>query len=95
MIDWKLLELFGSSDVVTEVKYLATASDNQNSVQSEGYWKFAKPINLAPETLEIDLIRELDKDATIIKDNLNAQLAVKPLSIAIKPWEKPIFKVNF
>ena len=37
---WSILDIFGTSELVDEVKFSLKASDEENSVETEGYHKF-------------------------------------------------------
>ena len=98
--NWKVLEMYGTTEACKEVKYFVVATDGENSVETQGQWTFKEPLKLFPEMLEVDVITYLNNDCVqndvnIIKLALDNQLqALKQLNISKKPWEKPTFKPN-
>lgn len=97
---WKVLEIFGDDEVITEVKYFIVAKDGVNSVESEGYYTFKEPMKVFTEMLEVDVENYLDTDSmqngiNLIKSALDQQLVnLGKVTVAKKPWEKPTFKLK-
>lgn len=97
---WKVLEIFGDDEVITEVKYFIVAKDEVNSVESEGYYTFKEPMKVFTEMLEVDVENYLDADSmqngvNLIKSGLDQQLVnLGKVTVAKKPWEKPTFKLK-
>ena len=92
--------MYGDNEVIIEVKYFVIASDEQNSVESEGYWTFKTPVKSFEDMSETNVINALESDAIqgdvcVIKSGLESQLLnLKSSKIAKKPWEKPTFKLK-
>ena len=97
---WKVLEIIEEADEITQIKYSVTASDNDNSVTTEGFWTFKDKTHfLQKETTEKDVIAWIKNESIIdekciIEDNLEKQLLAKePISLK-KPWVLPTFTVK-
>lgn len=97
---WKILEVIQEGDQLTQVKYRVTASNDENSVATEGYWAFADKTHFLQKlTTEKDVITWIKDESIIdekciIEDNLEKQLlAVEPVSLK-KPWVLPTFTVK-
>jgi hypothetical protein len=107
IIIWKPLELFASENLLVSVRYLITANDGQNTVESEGNHSFAdgtanKPLD---QIVESDIIQWIEKDTTIdgvnpIKSNLEDQLIKLKLADTLKvskvdfPWLAGTFTIE-
>jgi hypothetical protein len=91
---WKFLDLFAKDGKLAGVRYLITATEGSNNVQSEGNHTFSEGIvNLPFEQIkEENLIDWLEKDTTHNEVNaikLNLQNQLKNLDISLKvdfPW---------
>jgi hypothetical protein len=89
---WKILELFADCK---GVKYLASATDDKNTIQTEGNCYFQEGIVNLPfdQIKEQNLIDWIDKDA--IKSNLEAQLKALESNKKVDfPWLADTFTPN-
>jgi hypothetical protein len=98
---WKIIDLVHDGESLTGAYYHITASDDQNTVETEGQWKFSKPhseieFSEIEESLIIRWIEEDDmKDGiNTIKSNLEKQLQALKSAKSGLPWVKPTFKPN-
>lgn len=98
--EWKILETLIIDGVLKSVKYWCKATDDQNSVETEGNWKM-RTIHLIDEnTSEHQVLHWLDLDTTqdgkhLIKYRLQEQLdALKQVSEVKPPWAVETFKVT-
>ena len=75
---WKFLELFADNDQLISVRYLVSAPDNINTVESEGVHIFENNTanKLLSTIVESDLVQWIEKDTT--KDDVN------PIKLAIE-----------
>lgn len=100
--DWKILDILGEDDLISQVKYYVKATDGENSVESEGYMDFPVEANKRAfkGMLELDVVRWIEEESiqngtSVIKSNLENQLAnlskIAPIS---KPWDLPTFKLK-
>lgn len=100
--EWKILDILGDNEFITQVKYHVKATDGENLVESEGYFHFPEEANKKAfqGMLEIDVIRWIEEESvqnqtSVIKSNLENQLAnlskIAPIS---KPWDLPTFKLK-
>lgn len=92
----KILELYGSNNQATGARYLASETDGQTTVQSEGNWYF-DPVSLASATEEsiATIIREATTKDGInsIQARLNEQLASQSQPVR-PPWVPETFTVS-
>jgi hypothetical protein len=98
---WKVLNIIEEAGEITQVQYSVTASNNDNSVSTEGNWTFQdKKHFLQKETREVDVIAWIKKESIIdekciIEDNLEKQLSGLDQQKALsKPWVLPTFTVK-
>jgi len=97
---WKVLDIIQEADEITQVKYKVIASNDKNSVSTEGYWTFKDKTHFLQKlTTEKDVIAWIKNESIIdekciIEDNLKKQLLViEPVSLK-KPWVLPTFTVK-
>lgn len=97
---WKIQDIIEEDNVITQVKYSVKAINDENAVETEGFWNFKDQTHfLQKETTEIDVIAWIKKESIIdekciIEDNLEKQLlATEPVSLK-KPWVLPTFTVK-
>jgi hypothetical protein len=97
---WKILETLIVDGALKSIKYWCKATDDKNSVETEGNWKM-RAIQLVDEdTTENHVIAWLDVDATqegkhLIKYRLQEQLdALKLVKTTKLPWVVETFKVT-
>lgn len=99
IVTWKIIDVFAEESTITQVKYSVTATENNKSVSTEGYWTFLdKNHQIYEQTAERDLISWIKSECVvdnicIIEANLEKQLN-STQDIVKKPWVKPIFKVS-
>ena len=98
---WKVLEIIENAGEITQIKYSVTATDNGNSVSTEGFWTFQDKTHfLQKETTEKDVIAWIKSESIIdekciIEDNLEKQLNGLSQQTALKkPWVLPTFTVK-
>jgi hypothetical protein len=98
--EWSILETVIVDRELKSVKYWCKATDEQNSVETEGNWKMVTPNLVNDETTEQEVIAWLDLDATqdgkhLIKYRLQEQLdALSSVTITRPPWIVETFKVT-
>jgi len=98
---WSVIDMTEESGVFTEVHYKVIASDESNSVSTEGNWTFKNKSHLViPETIEKDVIfwikqESMIDESCIIESNLQKQLnSLNQQNSIKKPWIKPTFTVK-
>lgn len=98
--DWKILETVVDNGVLIAVKYRCKATDDQNSVETEGNWTMLNPHQIDQDTSEHLVAHWLDLDTTqtrrhLIKSRLQEQLdALKSNKTTRPPWAVDTFKVT-
>ena len=62
---WKIHEIDATEGLITEVKYSVLARDIDQTVETEGYWRFGDPVLRKPllEVKEEDVIAWVKADA--------------------------------
>ena len=89
---WTILELFANDKQLTDVCYLLTGTDGQNTVESQGKHTFSNGIANKPldQIVESDILQWLEKDTT--QDDVNTiKLAVENQLKSLKTSEKVDF----
>jgi hypothetical protein len=96
----KILETVIKYGELKSVKYWCKATDNQNSVETEGNWKMVTPHLIDNDTTEHQVLHWIDLDATqddkhLIKYRLQEQLdALSSAATTKPPWAVDTFKVT-
>jgi hypothetical protein len=95
-----ILETVIAAGVLKAVKYRCTATDDHNTVGTEGNWKMRLPFLIDENTPESQVIHWLDLDASqeakhLIKYRLQEQLdSLKSAPSTKPPWAVDTFKVT-
>ena len=98
--EWKILETVIEDGDLKAVKYWCKASDDQNTVETEGNWRMRTAHTVDAETSEHLVAHWLDLDATqdgkhLIKYRLQEQLDALRSQVSTKPpWAVDTFKVT-
>jgi len=98
--EWKILETVIDDGVLKAVKYRCKASDDQNTVETEGNWRMRTAHTVDAETSEHLVAHWVDLDATqdgkhLIKYRLQEQLDALKSQVSTKPpWAVDTFKVT-
>jgi hypothetical protein len=96
----KILETFIVDGELISVKYWCKATDEKNSVETEGNWKMLISYTVDDDTTEHQVTHWLDLDATqdgkhLIKYRLQEQLdALSSVATTKPPWAVDTFKVT-
>lgn len=96
----KILETTIIDGILKSVKYWCKATNNFNSVETEGYWKMRTMYVIGEDISEHQVIHWLDLDTTengkhLIKYRLQEQLDAFSSDIKTKPpWAVDTFKVT-
>ncbi len=98
--DWSIFETVIEDGMLRAVKYRCKASDDQNTVETEGNWTMLTPYQINQDTTEHLVAHWLDLDTTqttrhLIKSRLQEQLdALKSNNTTRPPWAVDTFKVT-
>lgn len=97
--NWKITEITAKDEVILSAKYHITATDENNSVETEGYWYFDCPSNKIPfnEVTEDIIAKWIESEA--VRDDkchITAQLdkqldALNIKTDAVLPWLPQVF----
>jgi hypothetical protein len=96
----KILETVIVDGELKSVKYWCKATNDQNSVETEGNWKMLTAHMVDEDTTEHQVIHWIDLDATqdgkhLIKYRLQEQLDCLSLATTTRPpWAVDTFKVT-
>lgn len=99
ILKWSITEMNAIEGVVKSVKYLAELSENDQKVQSEGYWYFdengGNPLESLTENIVIEWVRQATmKDGqNMVEQRLIEQMnaMAKPVQL---PWKPAVFKLD-
>jgi hypothetical protein len=100
LFEWKILETVIDDGMLLAVKYRCKASDDENTVETEGNWSMLTPHPVDQDTTEQLVAHWLDLDTTqtarhLIKSRLQEQLdALKSDKTTRPPWAVDTFKVT-
>jgi hypothetical protein len=98
-LKWTITEMNAIEGVVKSVKYLAELSENDQKIQSEGYWYFdengGNPLSSLTEEAVIEWVRQATmKDGqNMVEARLAEQLAAISEPVHL-PWKPAIFKLD-
>jgi hypothetical protein len=98
--EWKILETRIQDGLLKSVKYRCTATDDQNTVETEGNWTMRTQHQIDKDTTEHLVSHWLDLDTTqdgkhLIKYRLQEQLDALSSAVTTKPpWAVDTFKVT-
>jgi hypothetical protein len=90
---WKILEIYADGEKITSVKYFCSISDQENTVETEGYWFLPNGEVTTPfsEVTE-EMVAKWVEDSTtvdgvnIIKSRLEEQLQSMKNKPVVAPW---------
>lgn len=90
---WKILEIYADGEKITSVKYFCSMSDQENTVETEGYWFLPDGEVTTPfsEVTE-EMVAKWVEDSTtvdgvnIIKSRLEEQLQSMKNKPVVAPW---------
>ena len=92
---WKILEIQADGDLITSARYFCTENKGDNTVETEGWWKFAEPVLNVPFT---DVTEEMvikwvtDDIGAQVKTRLDEQLAtMENQKTVVAPWLPQVF----
>ena len=98
--EWRILETVIDDGALKAVKYRCIASDDQNTVETEGNWKMRNPCVVDENISEHLVAHWVDLEATqdgkhLIKYRLQEQLDALKSEFSTKPpWAVDTFKVT-
>ena len=99
---WSFLDIYADGDSINRCRYKLSATDDQNTVETEGYWDFTPNSQPAPtnQLTEQLMANWIEKDSTKEEDNpiksrLIEQLEALKSSQKIEaPWKAKTFKLG-
>ena len=97
---WKLGNILSEDGFITQIEYVVTAKEGENTVTTEGNWIFKdKTHTFQDQTTEKDVMAWIKAESIIdenciIEDNLKKQLLGTKQEVAKKPWILPTFTVK-
>lgn len=97
---WKISETVIVEGILKSVKYQVVATENDISVETEGYWTLRSTRAVTPDISESLVAHWVDLDAIqdgkhLIKSRLQEQINAIKSSISTKPpWAVDTFKVT-
>lgn len=99
ILKWSITEMNAIEGVVKSVKYLAELSENDQKVQSEGYWYFDQNGGNPLESLTEDQVIEWVRQATMKEgQNMVEQRLIEQMNAIAKPvqlpWKPAVFKLD-
>ena len=97
---WKILEVFAKDEVITGVKYHLIGSENDISVETEGYYNFNEPTAKIPyKDVTEDMISGWLEQEAIIDGKNHIKMGIEKQIEALKshkpvpaPWLPQVFK---
>lgn len=92
---WKILEIQADGDLITGARYFCTEAKGDNTVETEGWWKFAEPVLNVPfaDVTEEMVIKWVTDDiGAQVKTRLDEQLAtMENQKTVVAPWLPQVF----
>lgn len=102
-MDWKILSIEAQDGLILKAKYFASLSDNQNTVETEGYCHFLDPKMTVPfsdvtEEMIVEWIKEITMQdgENMIEKRLVEQLeSLNKRQETPLPWLPQVFTPEF
>lgn len=101
MFKWEITDVHAKDGLITEAKYHVTLSEDDKSVETEGYWKFGDPVLSVPfeEVTEQMICGWIQKEAVqydknIIESRLMEQLEALKTPKVLPPWVPQVFTLD-
>lgn len=101
MFEWKIIDLQAKDGLITQAKYHVTLSEDDKSVETEGYWNFGDPVLSVPfeEVTEKTVIGWIQQEAiqygkNIIESCLTEQLEALKTPKVLPPWVPQVFTLD-
>jgi len=95
---WKILEIQADGELITSTRYFCAEVKGDNTVETEGWWKFAEPalnVPFADITEEMVIKWVTDDIGAQVKTRLDEQLAtLESQKTVIAPWLPQVFTPN-
>jgi hypothetical protein len=94
---WKILEVYADKGAITSVRYFCSLSDEDNTVETEGYWDFPETGNVPFSDVTEEMIAKWieesadEGDKNVIKSRLAEQLKTLPKKPVPAPWMPQTF----
>lgn len=92
---WKILEIKADGDLITAARYFCTETQNDNTVETEGWWHFAEPkLSIAFSDVTEEMVIEwvIEAIGEQVKQRLDEQLAtLANQKKVIAPWLPQVF----
>jgi len=100
--NWKILEVHAENDLIVSARYFCSANENDNTIETEGWWYFNEPsvktpFNQVTEAMVIEWVKaETMKDGfNMIEARLSEQLqATEKEKKVTAPWLPQVFTVQ-
>jgi hypothetical protein len=96
---WKILEVFAYNGAITSAKYHCAVSDDENTVETEGYWSFPEAGNVPFDQVTEEMVAGWIEEASIkdgksvIKSRLEEQLKTQKSPVPA-PWMPQTYTPN-
>lgn len=96
---WKILELYADEGRITSARYHCTATEGDDSVETEGNWDFPEsgnvPFDQVTEEMVVGWIEQaaMKDGKSVIKSRLEEQLNNKKKPVPA-PWMPQVFTPN-
>ena len=101
MFDWKITDVHAEDGLIKEAKYHVTATDEDQSVETEGFWSFGDPVLNVPfeQVTEEMVVNWIKQDAikfgqNIIESRLAEQLEALKKPKVLPPWAAQVFTIG-
>jgi hypothetical protein len=98
---WFIQSIISENEVITGAKYFIKATDEVDTVETEGNWEFDKftvntPFSEVTEAMVISWIKEgaTIHGKNVIESRLEEQLASMKTKSVAPPWKPPVFTLE-
>ena len=96
---WKIEEIYAEQGQIVSAKYRCSASDGENSVETEGYWAFPEPGSIPFDQVTEEMVigwiesTSIKDGKCVIKSRLDEQLKDQKKPVPA-PWMPQVFTPN-
>jgi hypothetical protein len=94
---WKILNVYADGGLITSAKYFCSVTQDNNTVETEGYWSFQEAGNVPFEQVTEEMIVKWIEDSATVdgKNVIKSRLAEQLETLSKKPVPAPWLPQTF
>jgi hypothetical protein len=94
---WKILDVYADDGAITSAKYFCSATEGDDTVETEGYWSFPETGIVPFEDVTEEMIAKWIEDSAVVdgKNVIKSRLAEQLQTLSKKPVPAPWLPQTF